>query len=364
MARCRVLLSLIGALFLLGVLCGCTSYRGDDLSYLLARLDESVVAGDEDGADSPEAPDMPMDELPSPEDVPAANVTAPPPGSFGEVTIQPDTVLEIDVKEDKTLAGVYTVNEIGAIQLGYVGPVILLELTARGAEEKIRSVLESRDFRNATVTVKVVRASYDKIRVMGKVGSKGLIKIGAGEPVPLESALRRAGGITGSPSSTRVKVIRNGLLSPFGSSLGGETYSLVDNDGRPRVPDVMLRNNDVVVVYQWTRRGGAGRRGGGGRYEGDMSTTILLLGEVGRQGYVSFRPGEPATIMHLVFKIGGFPLYANDRAVRIIRRDDDGSEYELVVDAKEIFREGNPDYDVPLEDGDRVIVPARRISLF
>ena len=91
-------------------------------------------------------------------------------GGFGgmALTIQPDCLLQIKVREDPGLDGSYPVNEIGAVALGYVGPVILYNRTERDAAVKIRDILKTRGaFKNSTVSVKIIRASYDKIQVAG-----------------------------------------------------------------------------------------------------------------------------------------------------------------------------------------------------
>ena len=69
-------------------------------------------------------------------------------------------------------------------------------------------------------------------------------------------------------------------------------------------------------------------------------------------------------MMHLVLdKLGGFPPYADKTRVKIIRRDKTGLEEEIKVDVETILEKGNPDNDVPLEHGDRVIIPARHLFL-
>ena len=62
--------------------------------------------------------------------------------------------------------------------------------------------------------------------------------------------------------------------------------------------------------------------------------------------------------------MGGLPPYANKKAVQIVRTDTEGHKKEFKVNVNKILDDGNPDKDVALESGDRVIVPARRISLF
>lgn len=295
-------------------------------------------------------PDMPASELP------------PPPGADGVaglVTIQPDSVVQVSVREDSGLDGSYQVNELSAIQLGYVGPVFLYNMTEEEAAEKIKEVLESRFFNRATVTVRILRASYDKVAIQGRVTQPGILKIGSGDRISLNDALLRVGNVTAPIKNTRIRIVRGGLLRAVAASEPGEVYSLVDADENPQVPDVSLWNNDVAYVYVSS---------GAGDDEVVVSETvnkdILVLGEVNRQGIYRFSEGAPSTMLHLVFKMGGFPAYADTRNVRVIRQTGEGRENEMVVNVDRILEEGNPDLDVPLEHGDRIIVPARRMSLF
>lgn len=283
----------------------------------------------------------------------------PSPVAAGRLTIQPDSLVRVSVAEDPGLDGSYPVNEIGAIQLGYVGPVILFNRTEERAEAKVAEVLKSRDFRNATVTVRILRASYDKIRVAGAVNNPGLIRLGAGDRITLNDALLQAGGLKASARDARVRIVRGGLLSAVAFDLPGEEYALVTEDDLPSVPRIRLRNNDLAYVYGLVQKTEVGARTGLSEKK-----TVLLLGEVRRQGVYNFSVWEPCTMMHLMFKIGGLPPYANRKAVRIVRKNEEGIEREFEVNVDRIMVDGNPKNDVGLQDGDRIIVPARRISLF
>lgn len=296
------------------------------------------------------APDAPINALPpSPSD--DINVL-----KAGDVTIQPDSVLQVSVREDSGLEGSYHVNEISAIQLGYVGPVFLHNMTEAQAAAKIKEVLETRFFNQATVSVRILRASYDKVAVQGRVSTAGVIKIGSGDRISLNDALLRVGNVTVPIKSARVRIVRGGLLRAVSASEPGEVYSLVDDAENPDVPAVDLWNNDIAFVYA--------SAGTGPSVAERADKDILVLGEVKRQGMYRFADGTPATMMHLIFKMGGFPAYANTKAIKIIRRDAEGRENEIFADASQILKDGNPDDDIVLEHGDRVIVPARRMSLF
>jgi len=299
----------------------------------------------------PNAPDAPVSELPPPPEEQQIAMA-------GEVTIQPDSVLQVSVREDSGLDGSYHVNEISAIQLGYVGPVFLHNMTEEQAARKIKEVLENRFFNRATVSVRILRASYDKVAGQGQVSTGGIIKIGSGDRISLNDALLRAGNVTTAIKGARVRIVRGGLTRAVSASEDGEIYSLLDEDDEPKVPDVYLWNNDVAYVYSSTGKSD------GPSVVGEGDKEILVLGEVNRQGIYHFEGTAPCTMMHLIFKMNGFPTYADTKEIKIIRRNSDGDEEEMIIDASRILEDGNPDEDVNLENGDRIVVPARRMSLF
>ena len=338
--------SVAGLLLLAGA---CATTPEIDVNELIKQLNTQQETTEEP---VPTGPDSPASELP-----PAPKKTEEA-AMAGELTIQPDSVVQVTVREDSALDGSYSVNNISAIQLGYVGPVFLGNMTEKQAAKKIRDVLENRFFNKATVNVRILRPAYDKVAVYGQVANGGVIKIGSGDRISLNDALLRAGNFTASVKGVRVRIVRGGLLSAVAPSVDGEIYDLLDENGNPKVPEIYLWNNDVAYVYTAT----AGTDKKTPVVEGDKK--ILVLGEVKRQGIYTFAGSAPCTVMYLIFKMGGLPAYANSEAIRIIRPVEGGSEKEIIVDATKILKDGDPEKDVTLEDGDRVIVPEKKLSLF
>jgi protein involved in polysaccharide export with SLBB domain len=333
------------------LLSGCATSRDKAYSKILKEL-EAELAEDEKAAQTKETdrPDAPIGYLPS------VLGDSALPGGGGPLTIQRDCLLHISVEEDPGLDGSYPVGEIGDVKLGYIGPVILLNKTETEAARKIETTLKRRDFRNATVRVRIQRASYDKIRVVGAVAQRGLIQIGAGDVISLNDALLRADGLIPSIRGPQVRVVRGGLTNALWRSFEGEVYALVADDGTPTVPPVSLRNNDIVAVFSTEANAPIAL----GEKE------VLVLGEVNKPGLYRFTGEQPCTMMHLLFRLGGLPMYAKRSAVRIVRANDTNGEEdeEIIVDVDEILDDGNPDDDIALENGDRIIVPARRLSFF
>jgi protein involved in polysaccharide export with SLBB domain len=268
-------------------------------------------------------------------------------------TIQPETLLWVSVAEDPSLNGRYLVNNQSAIDFGYVGLVFLVDMNVDQAENAIRNALEGRYLNRATVSVKIAKASYDQVSVLGAVDMPAQIKIGAGATISLNEALRRAGGLRGNRDNARVKIVRGGMRTPFGPAAPGEVYILSSSEGRLQVPDIFLRNNDLAYVFTYET---ATAIGGGKR--------ILLLGEVPRRGVVDFSENEPCTVMYLLFKIGGLPRFARADRIQVVRTTKDGREKTFVVNGSDLMTVGDPKNDLVLESGDRVIVRARRFAFF
>lgn len=275
-------------------------------------------------------------------------------------TIQPESVLWISISEDPSLNGRYMVNDASAIDFGYVGLVFLPDMSVAQAEAELKRVLEGRYLKNATVSVKLAKASYDRVGVQGAVAMPGDIKIGPGATISLSEALRRAGGIHGNRENSRVKVVRGGMKTPFGPAAEGDIYSLVTQDGQLKVPEAFLRNDDLVYVF--TASSDALQQPGSPVSTGTGGKRVVLLGEVPRRGVVEFAENEPCTLMYLLFKIGGLPRFARTDKISVVRRNKDGTETTFLKDGEKLLNNGKPEDDLVLETGDRIIVPARKIS--
>ncbi len=309
--------------------------------------------------DMPEAPDLVnYDPI-----IQAANRRAGPLVPGGDFKILPGAMIRIIVQEDPKLSGDYQVNEVGAVALGYIGPVVLINRTAGEAEDAIIRILEGRDFRKASVSVEIIRPPVEKVVMRGMVRKPATVEIGIGEKTTLKELLILVGGVLPSVHKPLAEVFRGGMSSALPFALDPEKYPLVDADGKPSIPHVELRNHDIVNIISADTIGET-------NVDGKITTTlqgadIIMIGEVYRQGPVRFQPGESCTIMKLMFKIGGLPPYANRAKVQIVRRDAlTGKDQIIKVNVAEIMDTCNPDLDIPLQHGDRVKVFPRRILLF
>ena len=86
---------------------------------------------------------------------------------------------------------------------------------------------------------------------------------------------------------------------------------------------------------------------------------VYLLGAVARPGAVPLSMDENMTVSKIILQSGGFDKFANDSKVRVMRLAPDGSRQSLIVDVGRILRVGTFEDDVPVKNGDVIVVPEK-----
>lgn len=169
--------------------------------------------------------------------------------------IKSGDVLEISVVEDSTLNGNYTVRAEGHIMMPTIGPrVQVVGMSVTGVEKQIRTLLEQKKLRTATVTVDRVfiapvspLADKDQtlVYLTGKVMRPGqhVLSSEAGMPLGAYEAIMVTGGLARFADGKKAHVLRQ--------APGGSKRKLALNldavaEGTER--DLPLRKGDIVVV--------------------------------------------------------------------------------------------------------------------
>ena len=91
----------------------------------------------------------------------------------------------------------------------------------------------------------------------------------------------------------------------------------------------------------------------------EMGQQVYLLGEVNRKGAFTFAPGPNATLARILLAAGGVTEFSNIGEVQVQRVGPDGDKKTIVVDLRPCLREGAFDKDLPLQDGDIIVVPQK-----
>lgn len=89
---------------------------------------------------------------------------------------------------------------------------------------------------------------------------------------------------------------------------------------------------------------------------------IYITGQVLGQGQMDLMSNEPLTVSKAIIRAGGFADFADQRRVRLIRTQPDGSTTTIKVDVKEVLTKGRAEKDVLLKPGDMIVVPERAIN--
>jgi len=107
------------------------------------------------------------------------------------------------------------------------------------------------------------------------------------------------------------------------------------------------------------------RRGAGTGVEGQVAAglTIYLSGNIVRTGrvMVPFVGGGQVTAYQAIMDAGGFAAFANKKKSYVLRRDESSHTHRIPVNFEQIEKSASP--DLPLQDGDMLVVPQKLFGL-
>ncbi|MDP2654660.1 MAG: polysaccharide biosynthesis/export family protein [Candidatus Omnitrophota bacterium] len=106
-------------------------------------------------------------------------------------TLGPTDVIEVTIMRHPEVSGQYEVNSEGKIQYGFVGDVVVLDLTKEQVSQSIKERL-SEYIVNPEVTVTIVGYNSKVVYVVGEVGQPGKIFM-RGNTITVREALMQAG---------------------------------------------------------------------------------------------------------------------------------------------------------------------------
>ncbi len=95
---------------------------------------------------------------------------------------------------------------------------------------------------------------------------------------------------------------------------------------------------------------------------GSGGGVIYVIGNVNRPGPLLLPKDEPFTVTKVIIAAGNFAAFANETSVRMIRYDESGKKFECRVNVAAIMKNGDFEKDVPVQNGDWIIVPEKMFS--
>ena len=256
---------------------------------------------------------------------PAAAQEAP---SVSSYRIGPGDKVQIRVDELEALDQELEIAEDGAITMSQLGKVDAEGLTADQLALRIRSQLESKGLRKATVEVSVTTRSSRPVSVLGAVNQPGI------HHVPRRATLMEvilAAGLKenhGSEVLVRRRA-RNGLSDEVQIEVADLLLA-----GDPRV-NIPIFAGDLI------------------RIPPARELTVYFLGQLDTTGSQTFRGDQRVTLLRALVSQGGLSDTASNK-ILIRRQTPSGERQEIVANYRRILNGDDP--DVELMDGDIITV--------
>ncbi len=236
--------------------------------------------------------------------------------------------IQIQVDELEGLDRELEVAEDGAVAVPEVGRIVAEGLTAEQLALRIRTRLEARGVRRATVNVSVTTRSSRPVSILGAVSSPGV------HHVPRRATLMEV-------------ILGAGLAEAHGPDIviSRRAANGLSDEIRITVEDLLETGESRVNIPIFA--------GDLIRVPPARELTVYFLGAVGETGSLTFRGDKPVTLLTTLVAAGGLTETASNKIV-IRRLEASGERREIVVNYRRILNGEDP--DVELEDGDIISV--------
>ena len=237
--------------------------------------------------------------------------------------------IQIHVEEMEDLNKEVTVAEDGTISLPLVGTLEAQGLTEIQLATRVRTQLEAKGLRKATVTISVTNYRSRPVSVLGAVNTPGNHFVPG--RATLLSVLMDAGGMAGSHGSQII--VRRRAENGLSDEVRIAVADLIEV-GDPRV-NIPIFAGDLINVPP------------------ARQLTVHLIGEVEQPGSLTFQVDQRATLLTAIARAGGLTENASKR-IRIQRLSPSGERREISADFRQVLNNKAP--DPALQDGDLIIV--------
>ncbi|MBN2250662.1 MAG: polysaccharide biosynthesis/export family protein, partial [Candidatus Altiarchaeota archaeon] len=245
-----------------------------------------------------------------------------------EYRIGPKDLLEISVFGVNELNTTVRVSEDGKITLPLLKEVVVEGLTKSELEKKLAGLLEGKYVQNPQVTIFIREYQSKRVSVMGAVGKPGTYEL-LGRQTLLQ-ILSQANGLT-RDAGKEIIVMRQ--ISDGTSVSHHIPIEDLIQRGDPKF-NIMIAPNDIINVPV------------------DATVVVYIFGQVKIPGALQVKKSSMPTLLQAVAQAGGFTDRAARGSILIKRKDAEGKDIEIKVNAKDILK--GKKKDVPLEENDTV----------
>ena len=149
---------------------------------------------------------------------------------------------------------------------------------------------------------------------------------------------------------------------------GGRTCEDLALEVKQRLEKDFYHKATVIVGLDYnaygSRNPARSARGSGGRGMASVSAEegYTVMGQISNPGVFPLRADVEFRLSHAILQCGGFQKFANDRRVRVLRRDADDELQTIVVNAKDIMNKGMLEKDILISKGDVIIVDKKLLN--
>lgn len=241
-----------------------------------------------------------------------------------EYRIGPGDLIDIKVFGVEQLNTTVRVSESGKVTLPLLGEVEIGGLTKPDLEKRLAQLL-SRDLVDPQVAVFIKEYASNVVYVQGAVSKPASYPLLGRQT--LRQIISQAGGFTPN-AGDEIIVIRQ--LPSGGTSINISVDDLMIK-GDPKV-NIPLEPGDVINV------------------PADRVIIIYVLGQVRNPGAQEFKKSSLPTLLKAITRAGGFGDRAAKGDIRIKRKDANGKDTEIKVNAKDILNGKKPDMVLWPED--------------
>jgi len=248
-----------------------------------------------------------------------------------EYIIGPKDLLEIEVFGLSELDTTTRVSEDGLITVALLGEVKVGGLTKSGLEKKLTQLFKERFLKNPQVTVFIKEYRSRIVSILGAVNEPGDYEL-LGRQTLLQM-ISQAGGLT-EEAGREIIVIRK---QPDGSNTSQEipVEDLVEK-GDVKL-NIVLKPGDIINIPI------------------DKTVRVYVFGQVKKPGALEVKKSNIPTLLQAIAQAGGFSERASRGNVNIKRKNDQGEEIQITVNAKAIIK--GKKKDIQLLENDVVYVP-------
>jgi len=269
--------------------------------------------------------------------------------------IGPGDVLQVKIYQllelDQEAVLAVEVDRNGQIYLPILNQVTVAQMTIDQVRDELIRRLGREYIRDPQVHVSIKTYNSKKVMVLGQVSNPGPLALETDTSTLLD-VIARSGGI-GVGAAPEIEILR-GAYNPDGTLTAGTS---IINQSYTR---------ELVPVSKLFAEEGAGRINPP-IFAGDVIKVrpadegyVYFSGEVEHPGPKTFR--RPLTILQGISCAGGITNIAADKKCKIIRRNPNGTEKEIVVDLEKI-RDGEHE-NLVLARNDTIVIPVHPVKKF